>query len=88
MASESGQRPAAGASRRRVELELGSPVHWLVHLAVNAGLVISAGGSAGSWWRLARWGVGPSVDTLDGASAAGQLQQRLVWRGLTRERAR
>ena len=75
-------------ARRRAELKFGLAVHWFVYVAVNAGLVIAAGGLAGSWWRLAGWGVGLAAHTLYVLVEAGQLQQRLVQRELARERAR
>ena len=88
MGTNQGQQSAEDQARRRVELKFGLAVHWFVYVAVNAGLVIAAGGLAGSWWRLAGWGLGLAAHTLYVLAGAGQLQQRLVQRELARERAR
>ncbi len=76
--------PARQAARRRVEQKLGLALHWLVYLAVNTGLVVAAGGFAGSWWRIAGWGLGLALHTgyilLDGLD----LRERLVDRELVR----
>ena len=75
-------------ARQRVEQKLGLALHWLVYLAVNAGLVIAAGGLAGSVWRLAGWGLGLAVHTAYVVGDLGRLRERLVQRELARERAR
>ena len=73
-------------ARRRVEAKFGLAVHWVVYLAVNAGLVLAAGGFAGSWWRLSGWGLGLAVHTGYVLVEVGRLKQRLVERELARER--
>ncbi len=86
MHTEAERLSATEGVPRRVQLKLGLAVHWVVFLAVNAGLVIAAGGFDGSWWRLAGWGVGLAAHTLYVLTETGQLQQRLVQRELDRER--
>ncbi len=88
MQTDAGRRSASHRAQDRVELKLGLVVHWFVYLAVNMGLVIAAGGFAGSGWRLAGWGVGLAVHTLYVVADADRLQQRLVQRELARERLR
>ncbi len=51
---------------------------------VNAGLILAAGGFAGSWWRLAGWGLGLALHTGYVLVEIG----RLVERELARERVR
>ena len=88
MTMESGRPTAEQLARQRVEHKLGLVVHWLVYLAVNTGLIIAAGGFAGSGWRLAGWGLGLAVHTAYVIADLGRLQQRLVQRELARERDR
>ncbi len=88
MHTEVEARSATQRAQRRLQLKAGLTVHWVVYLAVNAGLVIAAGGFDGSWWRLAGWGVGLAAHTLYVLTETGQLQQRLVQRELDRERVR
>jgi hypothetical protein len=88
MATDAGGRTPEQRARQRVEQKVGLVVHWLVYLAVNTGLIIAAGGFAGSGWRLAGWGVGLAVHTVYVVADLGRLQQRMVQRELTRERAR
>jgi hypothetical protein len=75
-------------ARQRVEQELGLALHWLVYPAVNTGLVIAAGGLAGSGWRLAGWGLGLAVHTAHVVGDLGRLRERLVQHEVARERAR
>ncbi len=82
------QQAAERRARRRVKQKLGLLVHWLVHLAVNAGLLIASGGFAGSGWRIAGWGLGLAAHTAYVAVGLGCLQERLVQRELDREGAR
>jgi hypothetical protein len=88
MTVETGRSTAEQGARERVEQKLGLAVHWLVYLAVNAGLIIAAGGFTGSGWRLAGWGLGLAVHTAYVVADLGRLQQRLVQRELARERDR
>ncbi len=88
MTSETERLTAEQGARQRVEQKLGLAVHWLVYLAVNAGLIIAAGGFAGSGWRLAGWGLGLAVHTAYVIADLSRLQQRLVQRELARERDR
>ncbi len=88
MHADVSHQSAVHRAQRSVELRLELAVHWLVYLAVNAGLVVAAGGFAGSGWRLAGWGVGLAVHTLYVVADAGRLQQRLVHRALAEERSR
>ena len=88
MYTEAERQSATQRAERRVQLRLGLAFHWVVYLAVNAGLVIAAGGFDGSWWRLAGWGVGLAAHALYVLTETGQLQQRLVQRELDRERVR
>ena len=88
MHTEAEARSATQRAQRRVQLQLELAVHWVVYLAVNAGLVVAAGGFHGSWWRLAGWGVGLAAHTLYVLTETGRLQQRLVQRELDRERVR
>ncbi len=84
MGTAGAAQSAKGEARRRAELEFGSAAHWLIYVAVDAGLLIAAGGLAGSWWRLAGWGLGLAIHTLYVVVDAGHLPQRMV----PRERAR
>ena len=88
MTADTGWRAAERRARQRVEQRLGLALHWLVYLAVNAGLVIAAGGLAGSLWRPAGWGLGLAVHTAYVVGDLGRLRERLVQRELARERAR
>lgn len=88
MTVQTGRSTAEQEARERVEQKLGLAVHWLVYLVVNAGLIIAAGGLAGSGWRLAGWGLGLAVHTAYVVADLGRLQQRLVQRELARERDR
>ena len=88
MGTDVGQSTAEVRARRRVEARVGSAVHWAVYLAVNAGLVLAAGGLTGSWWRLAGWGLGLAVHTGDVPVEVGRLEQRLIEREPARERVR
>ena len=45
-------RAAREDAQKRLEQKVGLAAHWLVYLAVNIGLVVAAGGFAGSWWRI------------------------------------
>ncbi len=74
-------------ARQRVEEKLGLVAHWLVYLAVNTGLIVAAGGFAGSGWRLAGWGLGLAVHTAYVGGNLGRVQDRLVQRELDRRRA-
>ena len=76
---------AREAAYKRLEHKLGLVVHWLVYIAVNAGLVISAGGFAGSWPRIAGWGLGLFVHTGWVLVEVGGLKERLLERELARE---
>ena len=82
------QPTAEDRARRRIEAKVGLAVHWAVYLAVNVGLVLAAGGFAGSWWRLLGWGLGLAVHSGYVLVELGRLQQRLVERELARERVR
>ncbi len=62
--------------------------HPRVAASVNTGLVIAAGGFAGSGWRLAGWGLGLAVHTAYVVGDLGRVQERLVQRELDRERGR
>lgn len=73
------------AARRRVEAKLGLAVHWIAFVAVNTGLVVAAGGLAGSWWRIAGWGLGLAVHTAYVVLGAAGWRERLVDRELARE---
>ncbi len=75
-------------ARQRVERKLGLAVHWLVYLAVNTGLIVAAGGFAGSVWRLAGWGLGLAVHTAYVVGDLGRVRERLVQRELNREGGR
>ncbi len=75
-------------ARQRVEQKLGLAVHWLVYLAVNTGLIVAAGGFAGSGWRLAGWGLGLAVHTAYVVGDLGRMRERLVQREMDRERGR
>ena len=88
MASDTVRQAAEGRARQRVERKLGLALHWLVYLAVNTGLVVAAGGVAGSGWRLAGWGLGLAVHTTYVLGDLGRVRQRLVQRELGRERGR
>jgi len=88
MTVETGRSTAEREARERVEQKFGLAVHWFVYLAVNAGLIIAAGGFTGSGWRLAGWGLGLAVHTAYVVADLGRLQQRLVQRELARERDR
>ncbi len=88
MDADAAQPAAEGRARRRGEAKVGMAVHGAVYLAVNAGLLVAAGGFTGSWWRLAGWGSGLAVHTGHVLAENGRLQQRLVERELARERAR
>jgi hypothetical protein len=70
---------------KRLEHKLGLVVHWLVYLAVNAGLVIFAGGFSGSWARIAGWGLGLPVHTVWVLVEVGGMKERLLERELARE---
>jgi len=78
------QSTARTAARRRVEAKLGLAVHWLAYVAVNAGLVVAAGGLDGSWWRIAGWGIGLAVHTAYVALDASDWRERMVDRELVR----
>jgi len=86
--NQSAQSSARVAARKKVEARLGLAVHWAAYLAVNAGLLIAAGGFAGSGWRLAGWGIGLAVHTayvvLDGADWRERLVDRELARGTER----
>ncbi len=82
------QPTAEDRARRRVEAKVGLALHWAVYLVVNAGLVLAAGGFAGSWWRLAGWGLGLAVHTGYVLFEVGRLQERLLEREIARERVR
>ncbi|SFU07428.1 2TM domain-containing protein [Geodermatophilus amargosae] len=84
MDADAKQPTAEDRARRRVEAEVGLAVHRAAYLAVNAGLLLAAGGFAGSWWRLAGWGSGLAVHTGCVLAEIG----RLVERELARERVR
>ena len=88
MASDTVRQAAEGRARHRVEQKLGLALHWLVYLAVNTGLVVAAGGVAGSGWRLAGWGLGLAVHTAYVLGDLGRVRERLVQRELGRERGR
>ncbi len=88
MTTDAAQQATEQRARQRVEQKLVLALHWLVYLAVNTGLVIAAGGFAGSGWRLAGWGLGLAVHTAYVAGDLGRLQERLVQRELDRERGR
>ncbi len=88
MDADAKQPTAEDRAPRRVEAKVGLAVHWAVYLAVNAGLLLAAGGFAGSWWRLAGWGSGLAVHTGCVLAGIGRLQQRLVEREPARERVR
>ena len=75
---------AREAARKRVEQKLGLAVHWLVFLVVNVGLVVAAGGFAGSWGRIAGWGVGLAVHTAYVVTKVGGVKERLLDRELAR----
>ncbi len=85
MASDTVRQAAEGRARQRVEQKLGLVLHWLVYLAVNTGLVVAAGGVAGSGWRLAGWGLGLAVHTAYVLGDLGRVRERLVQRELGRE---
>jgi hypothetical protein len=85
MTADTGWRAADRRARQRVEQELGLALHRLVHLAVNTGVVIAAGGLAGPGWRLAGRGSGLARHT---ASVVGELREGSVQRESARERAR
>lgn len=76
---------AREAARKRLEQKFGLVVHWIVYLAVNAGLVVAAGGFAGSWWRIAGWGAGLLVHTGYVLTDVGGLKERMLERELARE---
>ena len=88
MTEDMAWRAAERRARQRVEQELGLAVHWLVHLAVDTGLVIAAGGLAGPVWRLAGGGVGLAAPTACVSGDLGRLREPLVRRDSARERAR
>ncbi len=88
MTEDMARQVAERRARQRVEQELGLALHWLVYLAVNAGLVIAAGGLAGSVWRLAGWGLGLAVHTAYVVGDLGRLRERLLQREPDRERTR
>ena len=77
---------AREAARKRVGQKLGLAVHWLVFLIVNIGLVVAAGGFAGSWWRIAGWGLGLgfAVHTAYVVTEVGGVKERLLERELAR----
>jgi hypothetical protein len=81
-------RGAKEAARKRVEQQIGLAVHWVVYVAVNAGLVYAAGGFDGSWWRIAGWGVGLAVHTAYVLADADSAKERLVERELSRRTTR
>jgi hypothetical protein len=87
MTDDMARRAAERRTRQRVEQELGLAVHRLVHLAVNTGLVIAAGGPAGPVRRPAGWGVGLAAPTAYVSGDLGRLRERLVRRESARERA-
>ena len=82
------QLTAEDRARRRVEAKVGLAVHWTVYLVVNAGLILASGDFAGSWWRLAGWGLGLAVHTGYVLVEVGRLQQRLIEGELARGRVR
>jgi hypothetical protein len=88
MTTDTARQAAERRARQRVEQKLGLALHWLVYLAVNTGLIIAAGGLAGSGWRLAGWGLGLAVHTAYVVADLGRVRERLVQRELDRERAR
>ncbi len=92
MATDAVRQTAEQRARQRVEQELGLALHWLVYLAVNVGLIVAAGGFAGSGWRLAGWGLGLAVHTAyvlsDLLGDLGRVRERLVQRELDREPGR
>ena len=88
MTTDTERQAAERRARQRVEQKVGLAVHWLVYLAVNTGLIIAAGGLAGSGWRLAGWGLGLAVHTVYVVGDLGRVRERLVQRELDRERAR
>ncbi|MGY1637242.1 2TM domain-containing protein [Geodermatophilus sp. SYSU D00742] len=88
MTADATRQPAERRARQRVEQKLGLALHWAVYLAVNTGLVIAAGGVAGSGWRLAGWGLGLAVHTAYVVGDLGRLRERLVRRELEREGGR
>ncbi|SFO48188.1 2TM domain-containing protein [Geodermatophilus obscurus] len=92
MATDAVRQTAEQRARHRVGQKLGLALHWLVYLAVNVGLVVAAGGFAGSGWRLAGWGLGLAVHTAyvlsDLLGDLGRVRERLVQRELDREPGR
>ena len=75
---------AREAAQKRLEQKVGLAAHWLVYLAVNIGLVVAAGGFAGSWWRILGWGLGLAVHTGYVLVELGGVKERLVERELAR----
>jgi hypothetical protein len=71
-------------ARKRLEQKVGLAVHWMVYLAVNVGLVMAAGGFAGSGWRIAGWGIGLAVHTGYVVFELGSVKERLLERELAR----
>ena len=88
MTTDAVPQAAERRARQRVEQKLGLAVHWLVYLAVNTGLIVAAGGFAGSGWRLAGWGLGLAVHTAYVLGDLGRMRERMVQRELDRERVR
>ena len=88
MTTDTARQAAERRARQRVEQKLGLALHWLVYLAVNTGLIIAAGGLAGSGWRLAGRGLGLAVHTAYVVADLSRVRERLVQRELDRERAR
>ena len=88
MTTDTARQAAERGARQRVEQKLGLALHWLVYLAVNTGLVVAAGGVAGSGWRLAGWGLGLAVHTAYVVGDLGRLRELLVQRELDQARAR
>ena len=87
MATDTVRQTAEQRARHRVEQKLGLALHWLVYLAVNAGLMIAVGGLAGSGWRLAGWGLGLAAHTAYVIGDLGRLRELLVQRELDQLRA-
>lgn len=77
-------RMARETARKRLEQKLGLATHWLVYLAVNIGLVVAAGGFAGSWWRILGWGFGLAIHTGYVLVEVGEVKERLLERELAR----
>jgi hypothetical protein len=88
MTTDTARQAAERRARQRVEQRLGLALHWLVHLAVNTGLMVTVGGLAGSGWRLAGRGLGLAAHTAYVVGDLGRLRELLVQRELDQERAR